>query len=165
MRSLIVGTFVGVAIALAGFAPSCRAEQNSSADTPNASSALALNSCIALSIDANDSRLLAKWFYLIVSGQPDVASMVNVDPKVRDRIQRDVAQVFERVLHKDCSPQLVAASNESGEEVVGEAFGVLVDIGGELFADNRSIESGLEATMKRIDFEKIGLLMADAEAP
>ncbi|MCT2400850.1 hypothetical protein [Novosphingobium mangrovi (ex Huang et al. 2023)] len=98
--------------------------------TPEAEQQLAaeLGQCFALKSTGEDRLTLARWFVAALGSAPQTADVAKVDPAQKDKLDRQVAVIFTRLMTVDCAEQsrpLFQARSSAGFRAAGGTLGRL----------------------------------------
>jgi hypothetical protein len=72
-----------------------------------------------------DKTELARWMFAAMSKDPSLAKMANITQQDRDKLNKETAQLFSRLMLVDCRAQTIAALKNEGTSAFGQAGRVL----------------------------------------
>ncbi|MDG6078404.1 hypothetical protein E3U23_04265 [Erythrobacter litoralis] len=151
MKSVILAA----ACAFAAFAP---AQASAQIATPNEAS-LKLGQCLVGKSNGEDRILIAQWMGASMAMSPAMQEIVTVDPEVKDRIDREMAETFTRLMAEDCREQMATLIKGRDAAGIQAASGMLGQMAmQELLRDPKAMEA-LIAYAKYIDpamMQKLG---------
>ncbi len=124
MRGMTVRkTVLTAACALAALLPA--AAQAQTAPAPSEAS-LALGKCFVGKATGEDRTLIAQWMGASMAMSPAMKEIVTVDPAVKDRIDRQMAETFTRLMVQDCRAEmatLIKGRDAAGIQAASGALG------------------------------------------
>ncbi|QDK32421.1 hypothetical protein [Sphingomonas sp. IC081] len=85
-----------------------------------------LGECFAMKSTGEDRVTFARWFLTAMGSAPQVADVAKIDPAVKDKLDRQVATIFTRLITVDCAEQarpLYRAHSSAGFRTAGETLG------------------------------------------
>ena len=124
----------------------------------------ALGQCLTKSTTPEDDILLMRWLFAMMSKHPKVADLAAVSPQEDDRVNRDMAALFERLLVKDCVTETRAAIAADGPSAIETAFGALGEKAFGVIEQDPAVDAAAGKFANYLDLEKIGHVMTDAPA-
>ncbi len=119
-----------------------------------------LGKCLVENTTAADKQALVRWMFATASLHPAVKPLAPVTADTRDRANREVAQLFERLLSDRCNAQTRQAVRYEGELALQTGFQILGQVAGrELFADP-AVAAGMAELDRHIDTDKLNRALA-----
>lgn len=115
----------------------------------------ALTKCLVESSSPEDKRVLVKWVFAVIAQHPDIASMTQIDAAQRVVIDRDAADVFEKLLAEQCASPLRAAVRQSGTDAIGRSFQALGTSAATDMLQNPQVMSSGAGLLKHLDMQRI----------
>lgn len=115
----------------------------------------ALTKCLVESSSPEDKRILVKWVFAVIAQHPDIASMTQIDAAQRVVIDRDAADVFEKLLAEQCAAPLRAAVKQSGTDAIGRSFQALGTSAATDMLQNPQVMSSGAGLLKHLDMQRI----------
>ena len=114
-----------------------------------------LSRCLVESSTAADKMDLVKWMFTAMALQPAVKSMSNVTAQQRDKSNKDIADLFVKLLTETCKEPAAKAIKYEGQPALNTSFSILGQVAAkELFA-NPNVAAGLSGLDKHLDKEKL----------
>ena len=119
--------------------------------------------CLVRSTTAQDRGVLVKWIFAAAASNPEVKSMVSVTERQRNKLNKAIAQLFERLLTDSCRKETQAAYKYEGKATISSSFNLLGQVAGrELFSDPNVSKSVAELA-QYIDQKKMNDLFASID--
>jgi hypothetical protein len=69
--------------------------------------------------------MLARWIFSAMSANPKLSDMVSISDSQRDSLNRQFAQLSQRLLLKDCRKETIDALKFEGDSIFEKSFAVL----------------------------------------
>jgi hypothetical protein len=130
--------------------PSIAAEPAMTFDVSKA--AEALGACFVAKTTGHDRVAVARWMIGAMASAPQLADITKVDKTAQDEADKQMAQIFTRLLAKDCvefaKPLIQAKSSSAAFETAGEALG---KVAVQELISNKSAAAALEGFTKYLD--------------
>ena len=89
---------------------------------------------------------------------PDVSNIVDLSEREKNVIDKDLADIFTRLLSVDCVDETKKALKYEGQPVLGKAFQVLGQIAAKGFNEHPNVAKSMTKFFELIDSEKIDFL-------
>ena len=119
-----------------------------------------LSRCLVESSTPNDKLTLVKWMFTAMSLHPAVESLSKVTPQQRDDSNRDVANLFVKLLTQTCKDQASTALQYEGRLAMQSSFNVLGQVAGKELFMNPNVAAGMAGLEKHMDKDKINQAFA-----
>ena len=121
-----------------------------------------LSRCLVTkSTDADRSKFMG-WMFSAVSSDPELQKFTTLDRGKRDRIAKEAADVFQRLLFVDCRKEAVAALKAEGDSAVEQSFGALGRAATQQMFQSPQAQNELDSLGKNFDEKKIKALAGEA---
>ena len=114
--------------------------------------------CLVTSTNNRDKNKLVKWMFRVYGEHPEVSYMVDLSDREKKVIDKDVAQIFTRLLSEDCIDETKKALDYEGDNVMFTAFSVLGRAAAKGFNDNPSVKRSINKFTELIDIENLNYL-------
>ncbi|MGW8248877.1 MAG: hypothetical protein ACWGOV_12300 [Acidiferrobacterales bacterium] len=119
--------------------------------------------CLVRSTTTQDRSVLVKWIFAAAASNPEVKSMVSVSEHQRNRLNKSIAKLFERLLTDSCRKETQAAYKYEGKATISSSFNLLGQVAGrELFSDP-NVTKSVSGLAQYIDKEKMNDLFASVK--
>ena len=89
---------------------------------------------------------------------PDVSNIVDLSEREKNVIDKDLADIFTRLLSVDCVDETKKALKYEVQPVLGKAFQVLGQIAAKGFNEHPNVAKSMTKFFELIDSEKIDFL-------
>ena len=114
--------------------------------------------CLVTSTNNRDRNKLLKWMFKIYSDHPEVSYMVDLSDREKKVIDKDVADLFTRLLSEDCLNESKKAQKYEGNIVFFNAFKVLGQTASQGFMGNPDVQRSMKKVYELMDYEKLNYL-------
>ncbi len=114
--------------------------------------------CLVTSTNKRDKAKLVKWVLKVYGEHPEVSNMVNLSEREKNVIDKDVAQIFTRLLSEDCADETKKALDYEGDKVMYTAFSVLGQVAAKGFNEHPNVANSMNKFIELIDTEKLDYL-------
>ena len=114
--------------------------------------------CLVTSTSNRDRTKLLKWMFRVYGEHPEVSYMVDLSDREKKVIDKDIADVFTRLLSEDCVDETKKALEYEGDNVMFTAFQTLGQVAAQGFNVNPSVERSINKFTELIDIEKLDYL-------
>lgn len=114
-----------------------------------------LSECLVKSTTATDKTTVLQWTFVALASHPDLKSFSNVSPEQKEQLDKNLAQVLQRILVEQCSVQAKAVIQTGGLQAVGDSFQELGKITGEEILKNPEVKSQLKGVIRYVDLNKL----------
>ncbi|MGB9191170.1 MULTISPECIES: hypothetical protein [unclassified Acinetobacter] len=114
-----------------------------------------LSKCLVKSTTAADKTTVLQWTFVALSAHPELKKFSNVNEEQRTQLDKNLAQVLQRILVEQCSAQTKAVIAAEGVQAVGDSFQELGQITGEEILENPEVKSQLKGVLRYVDLNKL----------
>ena len=114
--------------------------------------------CLVTSTNKRDRTKLVMWFFRVFGDHPEVSYMVDISDKEKIVIDKDVANIFTRLLSEDCIDETKKALDYEGDNVMFNAFQILGQTAAQGFNNNPDVMKSINKFVEMIDYEKLDYL-------
>ena len=114
--------------------------------------------CLVTSTNNRDRSKLLKWMFKIYSDHPEVSYMVDLSDREKKVIDKDVADLFTRLLSEDCLDESKKAQKYEGNTVFFNSFQVLGQVAAQGFIGNPDVQRSMNKVSELIDIKKLNYL-------
>ena len=117
-----------------------------------------LAKCLVTSTNNRDKNKLVKWFFRVYSDHPEVSYMVDISDREKKVIDKDVADLFTRLLSEDCFDESKNAQKYEGNIVFFKAFQSLGQVAAQGFMGNPDVKRSMNKFSELLDTKKLDYL-------
>lgn len=114
-----------------------------------------LSACLVKATTATDKTAVLQWTFAALSTHPDLKSFSNVTDVQKEQLDKNLAQVLQRILVEQCSAQTKAVIQAEGLQAVGDSFQELGSITGEEIIKNPEVKQQLKGVVRYLDLNKL----------
>lgn len=114
-----------------------------------------LSNCLVKSTTATDKTAVLQWTFAALSAHPDLKQFSNVTEAQKTQLDKNLAQVLQRILVEQCSAQTKAVIQAEGMQAVGESFQELGSITGDEILKKPEIKQQLQGILRYVDLNKL----------
>ena len=114
--------------------------------------------CLVTSTNNRDRTKLVKWIFRVYGDHPEVSYMVDLSDREKEVIDKDVANIFTRLLSEDCIDETKKALDYEGDNVMFNAFQILGQTAAQGFNNNLDVMKSINKFVELIDYEKLDYL-------
>jgi hypothetical protein len=114
-----------------------------------------LSDCLVKSTTAADKTAVLQWTFVALSAHPELKKFSNVNEEQRTQLDKNLAQVLQRILTEQCSAQAKAVIQAEGMQAVGDSFQELGSITGEEILKTPEVKAQLKGVVRYIDLNKL----------
>ncbi|MBP9623795.1 hypothetical protein ACQUFW_04495 [Acinetobacter johnsonii] len=114
-----------------------------------------LSNCLVESTTATDKTTVLQWTFAALAAHPDLKVYSNVTDAQRTQLDKNLAQVLQRILVEQCSAQTKAVIQAEGLQAVGDSFQELGQITGEEILKNPEVKGQLQSVLRYVDLNKL----------
>ena len=125
------------------------------ATTQASSTVDALSQCLVQATTATDKTTVLQWTFAALAQHPDLNSMSSVTTAQKEQLDKNLAQVLQRILVEQCSSQTKAVIQADGFEAVGTSFQELGTITGNEILKTPQVKNQLNGVLKHVDMGKL----------
>ena len=115
----------------------------------------ALSQCLVKSTTASDKTTVLQWTFAALGQHPDLNSMSSVTASQKEQLDKNLAQVLQRILVEQCSNQTKAVIQSDGLEAVGDSFQELGTITGNEILKTPQVKNQLNGVLKHVEMGKL----------
>ena len=114
--------------------------------------------CLVTSTNKRDRTKLIKWIFRVYGDHPEVSYMIDLSDREKKVIDKDIADVFTRLLSEDCVDETKKALDYEGDNVMFTAFQALGQVAAQGFNVNPIVERSINKFNEFIEYEKLDYL-------
>ena len=114
-----------------------------------------LSDCLMKSTTATDKTTVLQWTFIALSTHPDLQAFSHVSTEQKQQLDKNLAQVLQRIIVEQCSAQTKAVIQTNGLEAVGDSFQQLGRTTGEEILKNPEVNKQLKGLVRYIDISKV----------
>ncbi|MDM1310430.1 hypothetical protein HXZ79_04015 [Acinetobacter indicus] len=114
-----------------------------------------LSQCLVKSTTAADKTTVLQWTFSALAAHPDLKQYSNVSDAQKTQLDKNLAQVLQRILVEQCSAQTKAVIQAEGMQAVGESFQELGSITGDEILKKPEIKQQLQGVLRYVDLNKL----------
>ena len=114
--------------------------------------------CLVTSTNKRDKIKLIKWIFRVYGDHPEVTYLLDLSDREKMVIDKDVANIFTRLLSEDCIDETKEALDYEGENVMFNAFRILGNVAAQGIVDNPEVKKSINKFVELIDYEKLDYL-------
>ena len=114
--------------------------------------------CLVTSTNNRDRNKLLKWLFRVYGEHPEVSYMVDISEREKKVIDKDVADIFTRLLSEDCMDETKKAKKYEGDNAMVTAFEILGQVAANGIMDNPNVGRSMNKFSEHIDIEKLDYL-------
>lgn len=114
-----------------------------------------LSRCLVESSSSADKPVLVKWMFTAMSLHPAVKSIASVSAQQVDISNREVANLFVKLVTETCKDQTIKAIKYEGNVALQSSFSILGQVAAKELFSNPDVAAGMAALEKYMDTEKI----------
>ena len=118
-----------------------------------------LAKCLVDKSSDADKTTLVKWFFAMAALHLDVRSISAVTAEQRDGFNREVAEIFQRLLTESCKGEAKKAMKYEPQTALESSFGVLGQVAAQGLFSDPGVEGSMGEFVKYMDEEKLKGLM------
>ncbi|MCK7608232.1 hypothetical protein M0D70_02080 [Acinetobacter portensis] len=114
-----------------------------------------LSNCLVKSTTDADKKVVLQWTFVALSAHPDLQSFSQVTTEQRDGLDKNLAQVLQRILVDQCSAETKAVIQTDGLQAVGDSFQELGQETGEQILKTPEIKDQYKGLVRYLDLSKL----------
>ncbi|WP_163121068.1 hypothetical protein [Acinetobacter portensis] len=114
-----------------------------------------LSDCLVKSTTDADKKTVLQWTFVALSAHPDLQSFSQVTPEQKDGLDKNLAQVLQRILVEQCSAETKAVIQTDGLQAVGDSFQKLGQETGEKILKTPEIKDQYKGLVRYLDLSKL----------
>ncbi|HEX2593610.1 MAG TPA: hypothetical protein VHL34_19070 [Rhizomicrobium sp.] len=124
-----------------------------------------LTKCIVAATSQEDQMALSKWIFTSISLHPAVRPLTKLSDTERDAMNKQAAQLFDRLITSDCRHQTVTALKYEGGSSLEASFKILGEIAMRTLMSDPAVSQGLQDMAKYSDQSKYDAISKEAGIP
>jgi hypothetical protein len=110
-----------------------------------------LSRCLVIKTSESDKLTLVRWIFSAIAGADGVKDLTKVNEQQRETLARESAEIFTRLITKDCRTETGAAIKNDGAKAVETSFGVLGEIAMQGLMGDESVVKNMGRVDKYFD--------------
>ena len=114
--------------------------------------------CLVTSTSNRDRTKLLKWMFRVYGEHPEVSYMVDLSDREKKVIDKDIADIFTRLLSEDCVDETKKAKQYEGDNALVTAFEVLGRVAANGISKNPNVEKSIGKFTELINIKKVDYL-------
>ena len=114
-----------------------------------------LSDCLMKSTTATDKTTVLQWTFVALSTHPDLQSFSHVTAEQKQQLDKNLAQVLQRIMIEQCAAETKAVIQTEGIEAVGNSFQELGRTTGDAILKNPEVKQQLKGVIRYIDVGKV----------
>ena len=114
-----------------------------------------LSSCLVKSTTDADKKVVLQWTFVALSAHPDLKAFSQVTTEQKDALDKNLAQVLQRILVDQCSAETKAVIQADGIQAVGDSFQELGQQTGEQILKTPEIKEQYKGLVRYLDLSKL----------
>lgn len=114
-----------------------------------------MSRCIVQKTTQSDKTLLIKWIFAAMSSHPDVESMSNISPKLKEDLNKQAAEMIMKLLTVRCNEECKQAVKYEGADSLKTSFELLGRVAMQGIMTDRQVKEYLSGMDKYLDKEKL----------
>jgi hypothetical protein len=114
-----------------------------------------LSDCLVGKSTMDDHVILVRWMFVAISRHPAVSTMATISDADVDNANKQMAELFTRLLTVTCRDQAKLALKNEGEFAMQQAFQKLGQQAGSEIFINQDVAKGMSGITKYFDAKKL----------
>ena len=114
--------------------------------------------CLVKSTNSNDNISLVRWIVRVYGEHPDSNDFINLSINDKEKIDKEIAALFTRLLAQDCRNETKQALNYEGDQVLFTAFQVMGQVAGKELQKDKNVAGAIEQFINYVNYEKLEYL-------
>ena len=114
--------------------------------------------CLVKSTNSNDNISLVRWIVRVYGEHPDSNDFINLSINDKEKIDKEIAALFTRLLAQDCRNETKQALNYEGDQVMFTAFQVVGQVAGKELQEDKNVAGAIEQFINYVNYEKLEYL-------
>ena len=114
--------------------------------------------CLVESTNSKDNISLVRWIVRVYGEHPDSNDFINLSIKDKEKIDKEIAALFNRLLLEDCKKETKMALNYEGDQVLFTAFQILGQVAGRELNKEKNVAEAINKFLDYVDTEKFEYL-------
>ena len=111
--------------------------------------------CLVQSTNSKDNISLVRWIVRVYGEHPDSNDFINLSIKDKEKIDKEIAALFNRLLLEDCKKETKMALNYEGDQVLFTAFQIMGQVAGRELNKEKNVAEAINKFLNYIDTEKL----------
>ena len=111
--------------------------------------------CLVESTNSKDNISLVRWIVRVYGEHPDSNDFINLSIKDKEKIDKEIAALFNRLLLEDCKKETKMALNYEGDQVLIKAFQIMGQVAGRELNKEKNVAEAINKFLNYIDTEKL----------
>jgi len=114
--------------------------------------------CLVTSTNNRDKNTLLRWMFKIYSDHPEVSYMVDISDREKKVIDKEMADLFTRLLSEDCFDESKNAAKYEGNIVFNNAFRIFGQTAAKGFMGDPNVKRSIKKVYGLMNYEKLDYL-------
>lgn len=114
-----------------------------------------LAKCLISSTTVDDRNALVRWIFAATSHHPAVKSIVTVSAAQRDQFDKEVADLFMKLLTQSCLKETKEAIKFEGKEAIPPSFNLLGQTAGREMVSDPAVAGSMGSFLSHFDKAKL----------
>tara|TARA_A100001035_G_C27634047_1_gene431379 strand:- start:122 stop:586 length:465 start_codon:yes stop_codon:yes gene_type:complete len=114
--------------------------------------------CLVLATSSKDNSLLGRWLVRVYGEHSDSKDLTKLSDYKKELIDKDVAELFTRLLSEDCREETKKALKFEGDVVMFNAFRVLGEVAGQELIEDKNVSKAINKFTEYVDYRKLKYL-------
>lgn len=124
-----------------------------------------LSKCLVKSATPADLEIIIRWAFAAMASHPAVKPIVSMTPEQHTEYTRSAAELFQRLMLKDCRPETVAAVKFEGAAALETGFKVFGEVSFRGLTTDPAVAKEFESLGSYADDAAWSQFMKDAGLP
>lgn len=117
-----------------------------------------MSKCLVLATSSKDNSLLGRWLVRVYGEHGDSKDLTNLSDYKKEKIDKDVARLFTRLLSEDCKVETKKALKFEGDMVMFNAFRTLGEVAGKELLEDNNVSKAINKFTEYVDYGKLKYL-------
>ena len=113
----------------------------------------ALGQCLVQKSTDNDHLVLVRWMFSAMVQHPELAQLSKLSESDRERIDADVAKLFQRLITEDCRAEARSVVQEEGMIAFQSSFEVFGKVAAQAIFGHSAVNAAMGGLQKHLDGE------------
>jgi hypothetical protein len=114
-----------------------------------------LGKCLVSGTSDQDKQKIVEWLFAVMARHPTISSFVNLPAKKRERIDKDMAALFTRLIGTTCKAKAVDALKYEGVSSFELAFNILGQVASQQIFDAPEVAKGADGYLRFMDMNSL----------
>ena len=114
-----------------------------------------MSRCLVMASSSKDNILLGRWLVRVYGEHSGSKDLTKLSDYKKEQIDKDMAQLFTRLLSEDCKEETKKALRFEGEGVMFNAFKVLGEVAGQELIGDKNVSEAINKFTEYVDYEKL----------